>query len=444
MGASEFSAGISPLDEAHGRRLGGDREGALRLAVAILEAAPRQLGAASLVARLLVEADRPVVAGEAAARLVDAWVRRGDLPAAAAAAHLAERAGDDATALRALIAQAFGEGSPRLADVPPAPPPLPAKADVERRVQQAAGDALLDRAEDALQKLLAQDDPVPATSRVPQLPLFSALAPPDLRQLLAALEVRDVPMGGEVIAQGSDGHEAFVVVRGVLEVLRHGAGASSPVTLAALGPGAIFGEMALVSEAPRAASVLAVEPTQLLCVSKDALDALATRVPAVGRELGRFCRARMLSNLARHSPILCAVRPEDRTALMGRFETCAFEPGEVLVREGSEGEGIYLIASGGVEVMRSEPSGDRLRIAELGPGDVVGEISLVLRRPANADVVARHPTVALRLARERFQQAIEEHPGLLGQLYDLATRRDDETRSVVAQQAIDADDVVLL
>jgi CRP-like cAMP-binding protein len=59
-------------------------------------------------------------------------------------------------------------------------------------------------------------------------------------------------------------------------------------------------------------------------------------------------------------------------------------------------------------------------------------------------VVARHPTVALRLARERFQQAIEEHPGLLGQLYDLATRRDDETRSVVAQQALDADDVVLL
>jgi CRP-like cAMP-binding protein len=95
-------------------------------------------------------------------------------------------------------------------------------------------------------------------------------------------------------------------------------------------------------------------------------------------------------------------------------------------------------------VRSKDTDGDRVVLAELGPGEVVGEISLVLRRPANADVVALHPTVALGLDREAFNDAIREHPALLRELYDTAVQRDEETRNVVAQKAIDASDVVLL
>ncbi|HJK89462.1 MAG TPA: cyclic nucleotide-binding domain-containing protein [Polyangiaceae bacterium LLY-WYZ-15_(1-7)] len=97
-----------------------------------------------------------------------------------------------------------------------------------------------------------------------------------------------------------------------------------------------------------------------------------------------------------------------------------------------------------VEVVGKDADGDELRIAELGPGDVVGEISLVLRRPANATVRALHRTVALELTREEFQKAIKEHPTLLGELYEMATQREEETRTVVAQEALDVEDVVLL
>ncbi|MFW6023264.1 MAG: cyclic nucleotide-binding domain-containing protein [Myxococcota bacterium] len=444
MGGSQVSAGISPLDEAHGRRLAGDRDGALRLGIAILEAADQQLGAAALLASVLIDEGRTVVAGEVAGRLAEAWLRRGDLPAATAAAHLADRAGEDGAVLRRRIAEAFGEGSARLGDVSPAPPPLPSKGDIAPRVAQLEGLVLLDRAEDALQKFLTTDDPVDPGTRVPALPLFSALAPDALARLLEAFELREAPVHHEVISQGEEGREAFVVIRGLLEVLRRSEDGAAPVTLAALGPGALFGEMALVSESPRAASVVAAEPTQLLCVSRDSLEALAADVPAIGRELGRFCRGRMLSNLARHSAILRKAPPERRHALMALFESVSFEPGEPVVREGQDSEGLFLIASGGVEVTGTDAEGERLPLATLGPGDVVGEISLVLRRPATADVVARHPTVALRLSRARFQEAIEQYPGLLNELYDIATKREEETRSVVAQQALDVEDAVLV
>jgi cAMP-dependent protein kinase regulator len=202
--------------------------------------------------------------------------------------------------------------------------------------------------------------------------------------------------------------------------------------------------MALVSGAPRAASAVAVEPVQALCIGRAALEDLARQDAALGRELGSFCYSRMIANLMRHGAILSAIEPSKRAELVARFKTEQFAAGDVLVRQGQEAGRLFLLASGGVQVLGKDADGDHVVLAELGPGNVVGEISLVLRRPANADVVAVHTTVALALDREQFHEAIREHPVLLQQLYDIAVARHEETRSVVAQKAVDVSDIVLV
>ena len=88
-----------------------------------------------------------------------------------------------------------------------------------------------------------------------------------------------------------------------------------------------------------------------------------------------------------------------------------------------------------------------LEVDEAGRGLLhvtLGEVALVLRRPANADVVAEHPTVTLHLPREEFLDLIKAHPEVLAELYELAVKRDEETRSLLAQEAADADEFVLL
>jgi CRP-like cAMP-binding protein len=245
------------------------------------------------------------------------------------------------------------------------------------------------------------------------------------------------------VKQGDDGREAFALARGVLNVVREDE-VRGAVVIAVLGPGAVFGEMALVSDAPRAASVVAVEASHVFVAQRKHLEALAQKDPAIGRELGRFCHGRMVSNLIRHSAILSAVEPQRRQDLVALFTPETFKAGDMMVRQGEEAECLHLIASGGVEVRSLDSEGDRVVLATLGPGDVVGEISLILRRPATADVVATHATVALQLTREKFQEAIKQYPTLLTELYELATRREEETRSVVAQEALDVSDVVLL
>jgi CRP-like cAMP-binding protein len=176
---------------------------------------------------------------------------------------------------------------------------------------------------------------------------------------------------------------------------------------------------------------------------KDALDAVAEREPEVAVELANHCRRRMVQNLVRTSPILSAVRAEERPALVERFETRVYEKGDKLIAEGNNPTGLHLIASGEVAVIRSD-GGEAFVLATLGPGDIVGEVALVLRRPSSADVVAVHPTVTLHLTIEKFMSLIREHPTILGELYELAVKRDDETRSIVAQETTSADDYVLI
>jgi cAMP-dependent protein kinase regulator len=357
-------------------------------------------------------------------------------------------AGGDRKAALSAVALAFGAGSARVGASTAVPPPLPLLSPPQPKHTRTplAGEALFQAAEQALAGFIGARDPVAEDTRLPRLPLFGALAPAVLARLLGVLQLHEYPAGRVVVRQGDDAQEVFLLVRGRLNVVREEPGTHSTV-LAVLGPGAVFGEMALVSSVsrvPRAASVRCIEPAEVLGAPCAQLERLVERDPSIGKELARFGQKRMLANLIKHSRILSAVEPGKRTQLMGRFVTRSFRPGELLLRQGEEAGSLFLIASGLVEVRSVDADGDGIVLAQPGPGDVVGEISLVLRRPAIADVEALHGTVALELTWAAFHEAIREYPGLLQQLYEIATQREAETRSVVARAAIDVSDSVLL
>lgn len=441
--AKTDGSGLSKLDIAHQLRMDGKRDEALRIGIAGLNGSPQQIGTALLLSQILVEAGRPEVAVEALSRIMDAFVRRGSLPEAVVAAWYLRKAGQSPDPFYGGIAEAFAKGSKRVADVPPAPPPLPSMLPPPAGLAAITGEALLSRAEQALVTFMSTGDDTPPNLDVPSFPLFGALDAKSLSKLLQALVVVDVKQNAIVMKQGEEGRDAIVVTRGALSVVRKDE-AGHETKLAILGPGAIVGEMALVTDAPRAATVRADEPTIVLVVQRDVLEKIASENPNVSIELGNFCRGRMLSNLLRHSPILSQIQPAQREELIAHFETQSYGPGDVLVAEGEDSAGLFLIASGGVKVSSADGDGDRLQLARLGPGEVVGEISLVLRKPATATVMAEHETVVLALAREKFHDVIREHPALLTELYELATKREEETRSVIGQASVDAADFVIV
>jgi cAMP-dependent protein kinase regulator len=437
----------SPLDRALALLLAGEREAALRWSAAVVQQDASVSSALILTCRLLAEAGRTEAAVEGFQLGVKRAIDTGNLPLAVAALGDLRSLSVDVSPLMDEIASAFCAGSPRLADdVALPPPPLPHDSSFQPLSSFLSGPALLSKATGIIHDASLEYEPL-ADSEPPlvsPLPLFSALEKEGLRALIGCFEMFTVPAGKAVISEGEEGAEAYIVARGELEV-RRVTEEGRNVTLARLNNGALFGEMALVSRAPRAASVIACRPSILLVARRDALESVAEKRPDVGIELAAHCRRRMVANLVRTSKVLLAVDPAERPALVERFETCVFEKGDKLIEEGKDTTGLHLIASGEVAVVGHEEGGESFVIATLPVGETVGEVALVLRRKANADVVAVHPTVTLHLPREEFLGLVRDHPAILAGLYLAAVERDEETSIVLGSSTTSvAEDFVLL
>jgi CRP-like cAMP-binding protein len=438
----------SPIDRALALLLANETEAALRWAAATVERAPSTPSALVITCRLLEQMGRPEAAVEGFELSVRRAIDGANLPLAVAAIGDLRALGVDVRSHLDALASAFCLGSDRITETEAPPPPLPNFEGFQPLSSFLTGPALTSKATQIIHTAKRDYDDAAGSEILltAPLPLFSAMPKEALRDLVGAFEMITVPAGHCVIEEGEEGSEAYIVARGELEVLRRSGDDDSkpPIMLARLVSGALFGEMALLSRAPRAASVVATRPSILLVAKREALEAVAEGRPEVAVELAAHCRRRMVANLGRTSPVLVAVPPQERTTLVERFETRIYEKGEKLVTQGQEAAGLHLVASGQVAVVTHD-SDESVVLASLSPGETVGEVALVLRRKANADVIAVHPTVTLFLPREEFISLIQDHPGVLHGLYMTAVRRDDETAIALdnAPAAI-ADDYILL
>jgi cAMP-dependent protein kinase regulator len=413
----------------------GDADAALRHAIPALADADAKGPAADIVGRALAAAGDKTLATDAHRRALPWLVRRGYAPHAVACALALRALGGKDDAL-ATVAAAFSSSARPGNEV--APPALNASEIVPLDASIARA-ALIDTAKKALGAL---DAPTGSAPERPHAPLWGALPKAAFERFAKALEVRVVPGGKKLMSEGEPGNSAFVVARGELRVSRGAVG--DEVELAVLGAGSIVGEMALVTEAPRAATVTATRGALVLEASRTVIDDAAREIPAIGEQVIAFCHRRLVDNVLRTSSLLREVPASEREGLAQLFETHTFEPGQALIAEAQNGAGLHLIAAGAVEVARTDDHGDVLKIASLGPGSCVGEISLVMRRPATAAVIAVQPTVSLVLPAERFMSIVKSRPNLLARLYELAVQREDETLTVLGQEAEDADDLVMV
>ena len=104
-------------------------------------------------------------------------------------------------------------------------------------------------------------------------PLFNAANPDTLASLLSAATELSYPAGRTVLMEDSWGNAIYLIVSGWIKV-RHDTGGDY-VTLAVLGKGDFFGEMAILDESPRSTDVVALSPVQLLSIpAQDFIDTL--------------------------------------------------------------------------------------------------------------------------------------------------------------------------
>ncbi len=111
-----------------------------------------------------------------------------------------------------------------------------------------------------------------------RVPLFAGLTEPQFEQLAAGSARRSYPKGRTIVAEGEPSQSMYILLAGRAKVQRSDS-EGKEVILAVLGSGEFFGEMSLIDDSPRSASVITLEPCEFMAVSKEAFKAMLAQSP---------------------------------------------------------------------------------------------------------------------------------------------------------------------
>ncbi len=238
--------------------------------------------------------------------------------------------------------------------------------------------------------------------------------------------------GGEVIfRQGDPGDTMYVIQSGEVEVTRFLG--EKEVVLARLGGGEFFGEMALIENVPRSATVRAVLSTRVFPLSKESLFGRAEQDPqvvlqilaALSRRISKT--ASVVESLLQRDPELreswkASAKdlpaqerpPAGETGFLLDVDSVSsvrVDRGEIVFRQGAAGDAMYFIIDGEIEISY-EFEGESTRLAVLGAHEFFGEMALITGSPRTATATALTPSVLLPVKREEFVAKIRSKPQL--------------------------------
>ncbi len=284
--------------------------------------------------------------------------------------------------------------------------------------------------------------PTATSTRLPRVPLFSDLSRGAFLALTRAMALRRVSEGEVVLREGEAGTSFYVVAGGRLAVSKRD-DRGHAVVVAHLGEGDFFGEMALLSGAPRAATVAAETAAELLELGADALLGVAREHPHLAASLRRFYRQRLLANAMALSAVFRPFPRGDRKLIMERFLAREVAEGETVIREGEPSDGLYVVLDGTVEIVKRKDA-RTVVVGLLREGDVFGERSCLRKAPASATAVVRRGGTLLKLPRKDFDDVVVSYPRILELVADLSEERADRLDAILSGRAQWTEDGLVL
>lgn len=277
---------------------------------------------------------------------------------------------------------------------------------------------------------------------VSPFPLFSDLDTAAFLAVVKRMDRRVYAPGTLICNEGDPGDSLYLVASGVLQVLK--TVGEQQIQLARLGSGSFFGEFGLLTDGQRHASVKSLEECELLELRRDVLMELSHEHPTISWTLRTFYQQRVMSMVMTTSPLFQAVSPEERKSVLGRFAFRRFMQGELIVREGKQGTGFYVILVGTAAVSALAANGAEVKLGVLSEGDYFGEMSLLSGCVAEASVRAESVTEVLMLEPQDFYDLAAEHPEIWAVVQEEAERRRQDTAARLASKVGPAGSVCLI
>ncbi|KAL7623154.1 hypothetical protein AAE478_006835 [Parahypoxylon ruwenzoriense] len=233
--------------------------------------------------------------------------------------------------------------------------------------------------------------------------LFSHLDDEQNDQILGALQEKPIPAKDiKVITQGDAGDYFYIVEKGVFDVYVNDAGSLQPGPdgmgnrVGTINAGGSFGELALMYNAPRAATVVSAEPGCTLW----ALDRVTFRRILME---STFARRRLYESFLEEVPLLSSLTPYERSKIADALETKKFPKGHTIIKQGDTGESFFLLEGGEADAFKD---GGSESVKHYKKGDFFGELALLDDKPRAADVISATEVKVATLGKSAFQRLL--------------------------------------
>ncbi|CAM9665197.1 unnamed protein product, partial [Chrysoparadoxa australica] len=238
--------------------------------------------------------------------------------------------------------------------------------------------------------------------------LFNSLLPDQLKEVVDAMEKKVCKSGDAVIKEGDPGDFFYIIETGCFDVFIDGKNDGKALRTLKAGDG--FGELALMYNAPRSATITAAESSNLW-----ALDRGTFRNTIM--EAGKIRRKKYEEFLSKVD-LLKDLTPGEISQLADAVEPLTFEAGTEVIKEGDDDRGsfkFYIIESGEAEAYIVK-DGEPVHMSTSGEGDFFGEKALVEMTPRTATVKASGKLCCAALSVAAFER-------LMGPCNDLLKER---------------------
>ncbi|XP_012734552.1 cGMP-dependent protein kinase 1 isoform X2 [Fundulus heteroclitus] len=196
-----------------------------------------------------------------------------------------------------------------------------------------------------------------------------------------------------IIKEGDVGSLVFVMEDGKVEVTKEG------MKLCTMGPGKVFGELAILYNCTRTATVKTLTHVKLWAIDRQCFQTIMMRTGLIKHS--------EYMDFLKSVPTFQGLTEETLSKLADVMEETHYDDGEYIIRQGARGDTFFIISKGKVNVTKGDLANQEpVHLRELGRGDWFGERALQGEDVRTANVIAVEPVTCLVIDRDSFKHLI--------------------------------------
>ena len=254
--------------------------------------------------------------------------------------------------------------------------------------------------------------------------ILNDLSPLQMREFMLDSDVRFYGKNDVIFEKNAPGSSLFCIAQGSVDIPLPD-GRSTGIVIP---EGSIFGEVGLVSGRRRGSTIRSIAETVVVEIPRNAILKLMASVPGVKRAVTRISTERQLLQMWQSG-----LQSADLAEVIETAEIKGVRAGEVIFREGDEGQDVYVIRSGSVVVEKSI-GGKPVFLSYIPAGNYVGELELFDNGVRKQTVRAAVKSEVIKLDGAAFKRLLEAKPQFFAKAKVAIGEREDLASFIEAQK----------